>query len=431
MHCYNYWRADEENVAGTSLVSNEDVFISIAGKMVDLQPVSVTITGGEPLLVFPKVLSSIELLLQHNIHVAINTNAALTTSEIAEYLSKREIGAFVSFPCGNATICDAMTNTKGSFDQIVRGILTLKKFGVPITINTVVSRINLKYLYATAEFIKKSLKLSDMSITRVAKPINSSVKFDSCLLNLREIRDVLDLCLRINRELGLNISTANPYCACTFTSQDTFDFFAYKKLCTAGKTSYAITSSGDIKACPRDITTYGNILKNAFEESWLRMSDWRNNKWLPVECDACSVKNKCGGGCRLDAYPQTESLSSVDTSADIGAMPVKFSLNYQNNANISDNDIFIVNKNIRAVNESFGVRVSVKSKHVYISNDLFEYLKIKSHFSIIDLSDYFKIDKNIAHSIFNKLRGVAIITPKHPKGGSSDVACVCECDAVR
>ena len=49
IHCYNYWRAD--NIP----VEQCENYLNIADKIIERKPLYVAITGGEPLLVFPKV----------------------------------------------------------------------------------------------------------------------------------------------------------------------------------------------------------------------------------------------------------------------------------------------------------------------------------------------------------------------------------------
>ena len=106
IHCYNYWRKDSEKIAGMTKFNSEEEYLRLAKKIIEQKPISIVITGGEPLLVFDKIKSSIDLLLQQGIVVSINTNVALLDEDIAEYLKERNIGLFVSFPCANADICN-------------------------------------------------------------------------------------------------------------------------------------------------------------------------------------------------------------------------------------------------------------------------------------------------------------------------------------
>ena len=74
VHCYNYWRKDFEKIAGLSKSKSEEEYIEIARKIVELKPVAVTISGGEPLLVFDRIKSSIDLLHENHIYLQIGYN---------------------------------------------------------------------------------------------------------------------------------------------------------------------------------------------------------------------------------------------------------------------------------------------------------------------------------------------------------------------
>ena len=105
IHCYNYWRKDGEK--------NNDIadHLSIAKRIVERHPVSVVITGGEPLIVFNSIKSSLKLLRDNGISLSINTNAVLVTDEIAQFLSEMDVSALVSLPCSEPNICDEITIT--------------------------------------------------------------------------------------------------------------------------------------------------------------------------------------------------------------------------------------------------------------------------------------------------------------------------------
>ena len=76
------------------------------------------VTGGEPLIVFETIKDSLRLLRDSGISISINTNAALVTEEIADFMAKLKISAFVSLPCCEPSICDGITNVTNSLTKI-------------------------------------------------------------------------------------------------------------------------------------------------------------------------------------------------------------------------------------------------------------------------------------------------------------------------
>ena len=261
VHCYNYWRKDFEKIADLSRSKTEQEYLEIAKRIVKIKPVAVTLTGGEPLLVFNEIKSSLEYLQKNNIFVTINTNATLLTDEMCKYLKNRRVHLFVSFPCAEPEVCDIITNRSGSFSRITKSLDLAYSFGVDFVCNVVVSKQNIDYVEKTVDFLVENYRLDYISLTRVAKPINSDDSFNSWLLNHDDINRLLDISVKKTKEYkGLTIGTACPYTPCSINSQDAFDLFGYQKLCTAGKTSFAIDIDGNFKACPRDSRHYGNIL---------------------------------------------------------------------------------------------------------------------------------------------------------------------------
>ena len=146
IHCYNYWR--QSNVESLSL--NADTYEEIALKIIEAKPVSVQITGGEPLLVWNKTKYAIKMLVDEGIAVTINTNATLVNDEIAEYLSINNIAAFVSFPCCNKEVFDLIVNCKGAADKAIEGIHKLIEHNVSVSLNMVVTKMNLPEVFDTA-----------------------------------------------------------------------------------------------------------------------------------------------------------------------------------------------------------------------------------------------------------------------------------------
>lgn len=403
VHCYNYWRKDSNECSETA------EHITIAKKIIEQKPISVVITGGEPLIVFDSIKESMKLLKSNGISISINTNAVLVTDEIAEFLHTMNASAFVSLPCSEEDICDQITNVEGSLKRISKGIRVLMNHGVPVTVNMVVSKRNLNYIYDTAKYAKEILKVSRFFASRVSKPINSDKEFIRELLNKEEVTIVYKELSRISEELGVHTETSTPMPVCLFTDEKLFDKFAYSKSCSAGKTSYGLDCLGNIKACPRDIKSYGNILTDDFNEVWKKMSDWREEKYLPNECELCNVKNLCKGGCRLDSFPITGERNSLDPVTCLENLPVKFK-KIDNKKCFSMEEYFFIMKDIKFVKEKYGWRVNNGRKFVAITEELKEFLTSHKKFSIKDFMNAYGVEYSLANDVVNVLFAKNIIS---------------------
>lgn len=403
IHCYNYWRKNKE--------TNNDVadHLSIAKKIVERHPISVVITGGEPLLVFNSIKSSLMLLKDNGIALSINTNAVLVTDEIAKFLAEMDISTFVSLPCSKPGICDEITNVSGSLKRIEKGIKTLLSHNVRVTVNMVVSKKNLNYIYDTAKYAKEVLGISKFFASRVSKPINSDKEFDKELLNKNEVTYIYKELIRISKELEMQTDTATPMPVCMFYEEEIFNRFAYSKNCTAGKTSYGLDCLGNIKACPRDVEIYGNILTDNFSEVWGKMEQWREGKFLPQECEACNVKNSCNGGCRLDAFPITGERNSLDPVTCLENIPIKFKKKEKKNCFSSDM-FFYIPENIKYLEEKCGWRVNVGRNILIITSELKEFLITRTRFCISDFMNEFDVEYSLANNVVNRLLANGIIS---------------------
>lgn len=409
IHCYNYWRSEGKVMNETKL------YHEITDKIIDVHPVSVVITGGEPLLVFQKIKYDISRLVDNGISVSINTNADLVNDEIALFLKKHNISAFVSLPCSEKSICDMITNTKNSVINTSHGIKKLIDNGVRVTVNMVVMKSNIDYIYSTAKYCIENLHVNSFFASRVGKPINASTEFDTELLTLTDLYKMQKELIRIKRNFGIRVGTAGPIPACSINSDDAFQLFAYRKNCSAGKTSYGIDSNGNVKACPRDEKIYGNILNEDFSTIWERMSEWRDGSLLPEECKECSAKNRCGGGCRLDSFPHTGQKNKLDTMANLDNLPIKYT-KHATDINVEFDTKLFVPPSLKFLKEDFGWRVSNFGKTIYITDEMKNFLENNDYFTIRSFSDSNDLPIDISKAIiFQLLRNNILLTEQFYK----------------
>lgn len=410
VHCYNYWRKDFEKIAGLSKSKSEEEYIEIARKIVEMKPVAVTITGGEPLLVFDRIKSSIDLLRENHIYLTMNTNAVLLNDDICSYLKERGVHLFISFPCAEPDICDMITNRKGSFDRIVKSLDLVNEYGLGFATNMVVSTKNIDYVEMTIDFLKKRYDTHYISVTRVAKPINSDKSFDEWLLDHEGINRLLDISVKATKSYdNLTIGTACPYTPCSINSQEAFDLFGYQKICTAGKTSFGIDTDGNMKACPRDSRLYGNILTDSFEEIYERMHEWRDGSFIPDDCKDCKELLHCLGGCRVDAIPFTGKSNAMDSVSDLENLPLKYLAKRKEHD--YDGKEFVFNSDeIQCVASDDSVRLSRDRRFVIITVKLFDFLRDhNSGFTNEELARYFKQDVSVVNDVIGRLLSEGII----------------------
>lgn len=412
IHCYNYWRKNPIKEMGDVDCLGTSHYIALAKKICENKPHTVVITGGEPLLVFNKIKPVLLYFLEQKVNISINSNITLLSNDVLEFVKEKNIGMFVSFPSGEKETCDFITGVKNSLDKILNNLDLLYQYGVKFNLNIVASHININQIYKTVERLKERYYLKKIYITRVGKPINATSLFDQYLLTKADIEKLQDISVKINEEMDLDVDTGCPYTMCSINSQKSFNLFAYKKFCTAGKTSYAVDTFGNVKACPRDSKIYGNILSENFAELWSAMNEWRDDTLLPKECIECRVKRFCGGGCRVDAYPFTQERSSMDTTAVLSNLPIKYDRQIENTEPFDEGDVFIVQPLV-VVEETFGSRLSTSRGYVYSTELLKTFLMENSIFTVRRFMESFSVTNiNATNALKRLLKNGLIIKAK-------------------
>lgn len=389
IHCFNYWRTDKELFPETE--HGEEHYLALTGKILENKPVRVIITGGEPLLVFAKIKSSLEMFLKAGVKLSINTNAALINKEMAEYFRNNKIGLFVSFPSVVPDEFDVITDTAGAFNRVVAALDLLQEVGAKFSLNSVISTVNVNSVYKTAEFLKNRYDIRNIFLTRVSEPANSSDEFKKYLLDYENFQNYVSQCARACKELGIEVKAASPITPCSLTEQEGFDLFAFKSGCNAGKSSYTLDSLGNLRACCRDSEIYGNITEEPFSVIWDRLSSWRNEDHIPEECSECECRSSCLGGCRLDGI-KLNKRNCLDIYSDPKRkiLPVKEAVEYIPSWGFEQ--AFVLAQNIEFLKEDFGYRISVSGEFEYCTDKLVEYLKAHNEFSVADFSEHFNIN---------------------------------------
>lgn len=408
VHCFNYWRKDDDETQELNRNGKGIDYEDFVDKILELNPVTVTITGGEPLLIWDKLKPGIERLLKKGCIVSINTNAVLVTDEIAEYLAKRGINLFVSFPCSVESICDEITDVPGSWKKINEGLRILTKHGVRFKCHMVVSTKNIDYIEETALFLKKHYQIKDMSASRVGKPVNASEKFDGYLLEQANIRRLIEESVRITKEHGVTIDASVPYASCSFDTQEEFDMLGGRRYCSAGKASYVIGNDGSVKSCPRDSRIYGNIFEEEFDVIWERMEEWRDGSLYPTECKECKSFSSCFAACRADMLAQNGHCKGVDSTARLNEKPFEPQRSREEPKAYDSNQEFCVAEEMVAVKEKVGYRIAVCGSYTYVTDAAYHYLSTHPQFTVSQMQEALQV-KDDVHKILHQLAGIRII----------------------
>lgn len=346
LHCYNHWRRGEPVLQNSE--DTKQIYKATVSEMIANRIFSVVVTGGEPLLVLNQVVPFLSHLRDAGIQILLNSNLTLLNNETAIRLRKLGIGSILtSLLSGVPQTNNEIAQRKEAHARTTRGIKIALAKGIKVTVNMVVTKINLGDIYATAQYVA-SLGVKSFAATKAATPGNCP-DFSPYALSRDEFRYMLQELVRVRDELGLCIDSLEFYPYCAFEDEKTRSIFK-SRICSAGKTNCAIGYDGQVRPCSRSEVSYGDI-REGFVNAWREMSDWRSNVWLPTQCSSCSLKNKCVGGCKVDALRATGSIINPDPMCDFNQLPIKLT---KTRVKPTKARQFAVNPNLKYRPEEFG-----------------------------------------------------------------------------
>lgn len=400
IHCYNCWRSDEDkdNDIQFNRSITKDWFLNVAKIIVQNKPVSVTITGGEPLSVFWKIDYAIEYLISNGIYVSMNTNLTLIDDKIATRLKALGIHLFTSIPSAIQENCDEITGVKGSFESINCGIKKCIEYNIPLAVNMVVTKINEADIVATAKYIK-SLGMDYFCCTKAAFPANARESLESKILNYQEFSQILSKIIEVGHRLNMRVDSAWAYSLCGLEGEQVKQF-GFKRRCGAGRFNFAITYKGDIKACNVDTIIYGNIFQSNMSEAIRKMTAWQTNSYLPNECQTCKSLYLCGGGCRLEAENIYGDKRHIDATANLNNKdrivdPPPILL-------IRKDCLYELIENVVFVEENNCFRISRLSLYEFISNECKEFFDNHSQFTFEEFREELSLNEELAEIEFSE-----------------------------
>jgi len=213
-------------------------------------------TGGEPTLYgdgFISLVAAAKANLPHTSLDVLSNGRAFANDEFAGKLASiahPSLQVGIPLYSDDPVTHDYVVQSPGAYDETLRGILNLKRFGVRVEIRIVVHLQTLPRLVQTCEFISRNLLFVDhVALMGLEITGFTRANLDILWVDPYDYRDALSQAVNVLRTVGMNVSVYNH------------------QLCVVNQ---------DVeKECRQAI------------------SDWKN-EYLPV-CDDCEKRAKCGG----------------------------------------------------------------------------------------------------------------------------------------
>lgn len=166
--------------------------------LIDSNPKYLCITGGEPTLLKEKLFIILDAcrdkLSDTNFMILTNARMFSYMKYAYEFNLHRPRHTVLGVPIygDSSEIHDAITNTKGSFQQTVTGVKNLLEMNVNIELRIVVSKLNYKNLIELSKFIvanfHKVLRVNIMALEMLG---NAIVNKENVWIGFEEIKDII------------------------------------------------------------------------------------------------------------------------------------------------------------------------------------------------------------------------------------------------
>ncbi len=280
-------------------------------------------TGGEPLL-RPDFFELAAYAVSSGLRAALATNGVLVTPEFARKI--KDVGiARVSVSLDGATTEDHDNFRKvvGAFQASLRGIANLRAAGVPVQVNTTLTKRNRDHL---AQIMKLAEEVGAEAFhVFLLVPTGRARDMAGEEMGPEEYEESLLEFYRLGRKCGLETKAT---CAPQYyrilrqeakkegieVTENTFGLNARTRGCLGGLSFVFVSHKGELQPCGYFDLQAGSVRDANFADLWENaplFKELRNFRLLEGKCSKCDYVRFCGG-CRARAYESTGSYMTEE-----------------------------------------------------------------------------------------------------------------------
>jgi len=273
-------------------------------------------TGGEPLL-RPDFFDLARYSVKAGLRAVLATNGCLVTPEIAKEIAAVGIPRVsISLDGPTAQDHDAFRKVPGAFEASLAGIDNLRAAGVPVQINTTLTRRNRGRLADIME-LAESIGAEAFHVFLLV-PTGRARQMSGEEMTPEEYEDSLLEFYRLSRVVKLETKAT---CAPQYyrilrqqakaegvaVTEETFGLNARTRGCLGGLSFVFVSDKGELQPCGYFDVRAGSVRAQEFGEIWENASlfkDLRRFSLLEGKCGKCDFLRFCGG-CRARSFEIT------------------------------------------------------------------------------------------------------------------------------
>jgi heme b synthase len=273
----------------------------------------IVFSGGEALL-REDIYELIRYANQLGLKSALATNASLISLDTAMRLKENKTALVaVSIYGSNAKSHDKFCGAPGAFEKTLAGINNLKKAGIPLQINTTITKKNLAELEAMGNFAGEQGAVAYHVFFLV--PVGRGKSLEGDEISAREYEEAFNRLYDFQSRAPIRIkATCAPHYYRVLRQRlakekkklpsGSDNFSAITKGCLAGQGVCFVSYKGEVFGCGYLPVKAGDLRKEDFKSIWFEsklFQDLRDSSKLKGRCGTCEFKLVCGG-CRARAY---------------------------------------------------------------------------------------------------------------------------------
>lgn len=285
-----------ERIQPTPLVEIERILTKLATEGVS----EVLFVGGDP-VIHPYFVESLEIAKKLGLKTAVLSNswAIRPLQSFERAVSLIDSCEATVLGC-NAETHDALTQRPGSFVSLTKNLQKVASFDNAIGICANATPANLYQIYDIVAVISYvyEIPVCSLMIQRIV-PSGSATGDFKFGLNLNDVDILMHQIDRVVKDFHIPVLFEDPVPWCTVDPQ----FHKYLTRCEWGYTRGAVNSAGFLNRCGADDQyRLGSIWEGNVHDVWKThpiLESFRSKKYLPEECQQCSLLQQYGGGCPL------------------------------------------------------------------------------------------------------------------------------------
>lgn len=376
-HCYNFWREDSTSANNKLDKGKIDHLVE---EILKAEVFHVVLTGGEPFANFESLVYSLARMTEKGISTSVNTNLMLVTPEKIRQLKEAGLDhVLTSMVSCDAKTNDYLMNKEGALEKIIEGIKMTIAGGIRVSVNMVISEVNIDQIYATAKLCSE-LGVQRVFGTRLVPSVNLEEPTESDMkLDQESAKKGLDQLILAKEDFGIGIGSLVSYPLCLLGDLDKYRDFVGRGCPAKSGIRMSVNADGTAHACTHEEEGYGNILKEGVKEVFSRMEQWHDGSYLFEGCKDCAYIDVCGSGCSMASEAYFKSKDSQDPlwrgHEEIG-VPFKLEIPSVISEAVDSGEKFEVPSRIRFRKENGFYVVNIRWANAFtIESDLAEYMQ--------------------------------------------------------